>query len=885
MISIAFDKYTLPNGLQVILHEDHALPMAAVNIWYHVGSKDEDQGRTGFAHLFEHVMFEGSKNHNELFFNPLMKVGGAVNGSTSSDKTNYWENVPSDYLELALWLESDRMGFLLEALDQERLDLQRDVVKNERRQSYENRPYGMAYLLLQPALFPAPHPYSWPTIGSQEDLDAASLDDVKSFFRRFYSPSNATISIAGDIDPDETRALVERYFGEIPPTPAVNRIGRMASPLSSETRLDFHDKVQLPRLYLVWPSTPVFDVDEAPLDVLGTVLADGKSSRLYRTLVYEKQIARSVSVYNHAMEVAGEFNVQVTASPGHGLDEIQDVVEEELDRIRSEPLSERELERAKNRVESQHVRQLEQMGGFGGRADQLNYYNTFGGDPGMINTDLARFTGVQAVDVQRAAGRWLGAARVRMTVLPEQDKSATVSAVDRSVMPGGGEQKAFSPPRPERARLSNGTEVVFVERHGLPVVALGLMLRGGSASDPTAAPGLAHMTASMLTEGTASRTSSEIADEMEFLGSKLHAAAGREHVFVSAEALTQHWPQAFDIVADVLRNPTFPDDELERVRKERLADLKRISDEPVAISHRAIRSLVYGPESGYGHPSSGTTASVEAMSRADLLDYYSAHFGPQNATLLVVGDVDRDGLLARAEALLGDWGADAGEPKHASEAPRGAEPTTIYLVDRPGAPQSVIRAGHATVPRHDPDFFALNLVNYVFRAHPSARLFMNLRQDKGYSYGYYSEIDWLTGPSALLAGGSVQTAVTREALVETLKEFADIRGDRPVTPEEMAESKQGIFRSFPSQFESQGQVLQSLGRIVSFRLPEDYLETFIPSLDAVSLEAARNVAARRIRDRELVVLVVGDREAIQPGLEELGHPIVQVDMEGRPLVA
>ena len=340
MISIAFDKYTLPNGLQVILHEDHSLPMAAVNIWYHVGSKDEDQGRTGFAHLFEHVMFEGSKNHNELFFNPLMKVGGSVNGSTSSDKTNYWENVPSDYLELALWLESDRMGFLLEALDQERLDLQRDVVKNERRQSYENRPYGMAYLLLQPALFPAPHPYSWPTIGSQEDLDAASLDDVKSFFRRFYSPSNASISIAGDIDPDGTRDLVERYFGEIPPTPAVNRIGRMASTLSSETRLDFHDKVQLPRLYLVWPSTPAFDEDEAALDVLGTVLADGRSSRLYRTLVYEKQIARSVSVYNHAMEVAGEFNVQVTASPGHGLDEIQDVVEEELDRIRSEPLSE-----------------------------------------------------------------------------------------------------------------------------------------------------------------------------------------------------------------------------------------------------------------------------------------------------------------------------------------------------------------------------------------------------------------------------------------------------------------------------------------------------------------------------------------------------------------
>ena len=322
-------------------------------------------------------------------------------------------------------------------------------------------------------------------------------------------------------------------------------------------------------------------------------------------------------------------------------------------------------------------------------------------------------------------------------------------------------------------------EVVFVERRGLPVVAFGLMVRGGSAADPAAMPGLAHMATSMLAEGTASRTSSEIADEMEFLGSKLHAAAGREHLSVSAETLTQHWPQAFDLVADVLRNPTFPEDELERVKKERLADLKRISDDPVAISRRAIRSLVYGPDSGYGHPSSGTTSSVEEMSRADLLAYYSAHFGPQNTTLLAVGDVDRAGLLARAESLLGDWSSDAGEPESTNEAPRGAKPTTIYLVDRPGAPQSVIRAGHATVPRHDPDFLALTLVNYMFGAHPTARLFMNLRQDKGYSYGYYSEIDWLTGPSVLLAGGSVQTAVTKEALIETLKEFADNTGRPP----------------------------------------------------------------------------------------------------------
>ena len=882
MAAISFDKFILSNGLQVILHVDRSLPMTAVNVWYHVGSKDEDPGRTGFAHLFEHVMFEGSKNHNELFFNPLMKVGGSINGSTTEDRTNYWENVPSDYLELALWLESDRMGFLLEALDQERLDLQRDVVKNERRQSYENRPYGIAELMLQPALFPSPHPYNWPVIGSQEDLDAASLDDVKSFFRRFYSPSNASLAIAGDVDGDEARRLVERYFGDIPPAPAVNRLGRMSSTLASETRLVFYDKIQLPRLYLVWPSMPAFDADEATMDVLATVLADGKSSRLHRTLVYEKQIARDVSVYNHTMEVAGQFIVQVTASPSHGLDEIQAVVEEELDRVREEPLSDRELHRAKNRVESQHIRQLEHVGGFGGRADQLNYYNVFTGDPGAINSDLDRFTRVTAGDVQRAARHWLGSARIRMSVMPEEAKSAASTSVDRSVMPGGGQQKAFRPPVPGRSKLRNGMDVVFVEKRGLPVVAFGLMLRGGAAADPAARPGVAHMTTSMLSEGTASRSSQEIADGMEFLGSKLHAAASREHIVVSAETLSRHWTEALDIVADVTRNPTFPADELERVRKERLADLKRIADDPVAISQRAMRSLVYGHGTDYGHPSIGTMDSVAAIGRADLLDYYSGRFGPGNATLIAVGDVDRADLMAKAEDLLGDWSegeAAPAPPTH--ESANGSEPTTIYLVDRPGAPQSVIRAGHVTVPRHDPDFFALTLVNYVFGAHPTARLFMNLRQDKGYSYGYYSSIDWLTGPSAILAGGSVQTAVTKEALVETLKEFADIRGDRPVTPEEMAEAKQGIYRGFPSQFETQGQVLQGLGRIISFGLPLDYFETFIPSLDAVSLESARDAARRRIRDSELVVLVVGDRESVEPGLQALGHPIVHVDPEGR----
>ena len=732
MYFITHDKLTLSNGLEVILHEDHTLPTVAVNIWYHVGSKNEDKGRTGFAHLFEHVMFEGSKHYNRLYFEPLQKVGASLNGSTTSDRTNYWETLPSNYLELALWLESDRMGFLLDALDQKRFDIQRDVVKNERRQSYENQPYGLAPLLLQPAVFPDPHPYSWSTIGSQEDLDAAKLDDVKDFFRRYYAPSNASLAIAGDFHSAEVKHLIERYFGNIPPGPSINRIGRMESTLKGEVRLTMRDKVQLPRLYLVWPSFPMFDKNEAPLDVLGTVLGDGKSSRLYRTLVHEKQIARDVSVGNYGQEIAGEFYIQITASPGHSLEEIQDVAEVELERVRREPLADHELARAKNRVESQHVRLLERFGGFAGRADQFNYYNVFAGDPDAINSDIERYMEVDGEDVVRVAASVLGGDRVRLAVLSEEAMSSSISTIDRSVMPSGSTPRAYAPPVPRRDRLPNGMNVLYIEKPGLPVVGLGLMLRSGAATDPADRPGLAHMTATLLPEGTKTRSSQQIAEEMEFLGSHLNSEANREHVLLSAETLTSHWDKALEIVADTAKNATFPPHELERVRNEQLTDLKRVVDDPVSIAQRAARTLVYGSETRYGHPLTGTQESIKALTRDEMVSHFSRHYGPSDATLIVVGDVTGDKVMAKAEAYLGDWNQRGRQPSAESvveESP--LRPTTLYLADKPGAVQSVIRTGQLTVPRSDPDYYTLSMLNYLFGAQPTARLFMNLRQGQG----------------------------------------------------------------------------------------------------------------------------------------------------------
>ncbi len=885
MISISYEKFTLSNGLDVILHEDHTLPMVAVNVWYHVGSKDEQVGKTGFAHLFEHVMFEGSKHHDKSFFEPLQKVGASLNGSTTTDRTNYWETIPSNYLALALWLEADRMGYLLDALDQKRFDVQRDVVKNERRQSYENRPYGMAHLLLQSAVFPTPHPYSWPVIGSMEDLNAATLDDVRSFFSHYYAPSNASLAIAGDFAPDEARRLVESYFGDIPPGAAISRVGRMESELSGRVSLTMRDKVQLPRLYLVWPTGPIFDSDEASLSMLSSVLGDGKSSRLYRSLVYEKQIARDVGVFHHAQEIAGEFHLQVTLNEGHSLDEAESVARDEIERILREPLNDEELARAKNRIQSAHVRQLERIGGFGGRADQLNYYNTLAGDPGAINTDLDRYNAVTIEDVRRVADSAISKDHVRLAVLPERPLKASAASIDRSVMPAAAASPHFTPPMPRRLRLSGGLDVVLVEKPGIPLVALGVLIRAGAVTDPTGRPGLAHVTAAMLPEGTSNRSSQRIAEEMEFLGSHLSVHPAREYLLVSSETLASHWEEALDIVADVVRNATFPDDELDRVRKRQLTDLRRVADSPVSIAARTSRALLYGPESQYGHPVTGLERVVEDISREELLAHYAAHYRPGNTTLIVVGDVKEADVVAKLEAAFGDWAVGGASPstEHAPDDTPQPAGATIFIADKPGAAQSVIRAGHLVIPRHHPDYYSLNLLNYVLGGQFSARLNINLRQDKGYSYGYTSSIDWFAGPSSLLAGGGVQTAVTRESVIETIKEFTEIRGPRPVTREEFEDARDGIRRGLPGQFGTLAQIAQQLTRMIVFGLPDDYFATFLANLEAMTLEDINRVAAERLDESHLMILVVGDRQVIEPELSELGYPIIPVDYEGRRL--
>ena len=882
MVTIAFEQHKLSNGMDVILHEDHTIPLVAVNVWYHVGSKNEEMGRTGFAHLFEHVMFEGTKHHNRSHFEPLQKAGANLNGSTTTDRTNYWEDVPSNYLELALWLEADRMGFLLDGLDQQKFDVQRDVVKNERRQSYENRPYGMAHHHLQPALFPLPHPYHWMTIGSQEDLDAASLDDVKDFFQRFYGPSNASLAIAGDFHPEQALELVNRYFGDLSPGESVPRVGRQDSLLSGRVDIEMRDKVTLPRLYIAWPAPPEGHPDDAPLELYQAVMSDGLSSRLHRSLVYEKQIAQHASIRYGPSEIAGQLLVQVTAAEGHSLDEVEAAVEAELENIHRNPPTDEEIARSKNRMEATHYRQLARIGGFGGRADQLNHFNVFESDAGRINTSLDRCLAVQREDIMRVAETYVRGNNVRLRVLPETPLSAAAATVDRNIMPPPSEEPTFTPPLPVRDRLPNGMGVTVVEQRGMPIVAFGLLLDAGASGDPANLPGLAGMVGDMLPEGAAGKSSQQIANDFEFIGARLSPDSRREYSLVSTETLTKHWGNALDMMAEVILSPDFPQHELERVSRERLTDLRRSKDEPNAIAERLIAGLVYPAGSGYAHPVSGTEASVQAIARDDLLGQYRRDYLPGNAHLLVVGDVDREEVMRRAAAVFGAWSGPSSGDAVGDNWEAIAKPTTIYLVDRPGAPQSVIRAVHSLVPRRHPDYFALLLGNYSFGGQFSARLNQNLRQDKGYSYGYQSFVQWHRRPSLLVAGGSVQSNATGESVYETLKEFNEVQSDRPITAEELANAKDGILRAYPASFERPASVLGQLVSMEQFGLPDDYFRTVRPTLKAVTLDDVHRAVQTHVRPGNLQIMVVGDRASVEGPLSELGLPLVHLTEDGEP---
>ncbi len=877
LLELQFEKYTLDNGLQVILHEDHTIPMAAVNVWYHVGSKNEMPGRTGFAHLFEHMMFQGSENHDTDYFIPLQKIGAQVNGSTNKDRTNYWENVPSDQLKLALFLESDRMGYLVPALTQEKLDNQRDVVKNEKRQG-ENRPYAKSRKMLLELMFPEGHPYRWTVIGSMDDLSAASKEDVSDFFKLYYAPNNASLCVAGDFDPAEVKQWIEEYFGTIPPGRPVDRLTGWTPTLDGERRALAEDTVQLPRLYMQWHTPGWYHPGDAEFDLLAGILGSGKTSRLYQTLVYDLQIAQDVRVNQSSRELSGVFGITATAAPGHDLAELEEVIDRELAALLKKGVTKKEVDLARTRFEAGFVRGLQRVGGFGGKADRLNRYNVYTGDPGYLEQDLERFRAATAKSVNAYTRRYLDLERrAVLHIVPQGSLKEMDVAVDRGSLPGSTGEMSFTPPVIQTATLDNGLELYLVEKHELPLVEIRLNVMRGWASDPVDKPGTAALTADLLDEGTAGMDALEISETVESLGARLNTGSFFDGSFVSLNVLKSQVKPGLDLMSKVALKPTFPEAEFERIRQSYLGRQQQESRQPRQQALKEFQKRIFGEGHPYAQPfsGSGTRESLAALTRDELAAFHETYFKPGNAAIVVVGDLDLNQAVAAVSKAFGNWAPGVSPAPDVPPVPSYDGPR-IIVIDKPGAEQSFIVGGYSGLSRKDPEFQAFQVANTAFGGQFASRINLNLREDKGYTYGVRSRMVGFRNGGIFLVTAPVETPATRASVEELIGEMSDIRGPRPMTDTEILDSRNRLIMGFPQQFQTYGGVAGRLGTLLLYDLPLDDWRTFEDRINGFTAAVLAEVIGTQIDPDRMVWVIVGDWEVIGEELKTLNLGEIEV---------
>ncbi|HMB08792.1 MAG TPA: pitrilysin family protein [Isosphaeraceae bacterium] len=872
-----FTKTTLSNGLDVVIRHQSRLPLVAVNLWYHVGSKDEERRQRGFAHLFEHLMFEGSEHYPGDFFKPLQRLGASINGSTSTDRTNYFGDIPAAHVELALAMESDRMGHLLPALSDAKLRIQKDVVKNEFRQNYANRPYGMAWQHLAEALYPPDHPYSWLTIGVMEDVEAATRDDVEAFFRRYYVPSNASLCLVGDLDEDRALALAERYFGPLAGGAKAPRPRAPEARLDETLEITLHDRVELDRFYLTWPTVRHFHDEDASLLLLADILARGRSSRLYRRLVVEQELAQDVSAYQSGRELGGIFGIMVTLRPGQSRERARALVDAELGAIAASGVSDGELARVRNGRLAGFFYALENIGGFGGVADRLNAYNTYLGDPGRITSDFERYQRVTPEAVGHVARHHVaGRPRVALTVVGRS--AARVGpgpALDRSVAPTSAPAAPFRAPRPEVRTLRCGIPLWVIPRRDLPIVAVTFILAGGASRQAAEEGGLAQLTADLMDEGTASRSSFDLARGAEEIGTTLSTSCGWDGSYVGVQCLTPHLPASLDLATDVLRNPTFPAPEFERVHGQTLAALRAERDSAEARADRGLLRALYGDAHPYRLPLDGDEALVARLSRDDLRRFHARFHGPSRAACIVAGDVDPERLAEALDERLAGWtGPEVATPEVATPE-RGRQPR-ILLLDRSGAAQAVVRVGHVGLRRLDPDFTDVLVLNQLLGGQFTSRLNARLREEKGFTYGVRSHFDCRRGAGPFFIGASLQTDRLAEALEDLRHEVEALVGDRPPTAAELDDARRALIEGQARQFETPSALVSRYASLFVHGLPPDHHAGFAARLDGVSVASLADAAARQIRPEALVAVITADAELVREPLERLGGWELQV---------
>lgn len=908
---IDYEKYTLANGLEVILHEDHSDPIVSVAILFNVGSNREKPGRTGFAHFFEHMLFQNSENVGKgNFFKIINDVGGEFNGGTWNDGTIYYEVLPKDALERILWMESDRMGYMINTVTEPVLENEKQVVKNEKRQRVDNQPYGHAGYVIDKAIYPADHPYNWQVIGSLQDLQAATIDDVKEFYEKWYGPNNATMVIAGDISRPEVKQLVDKYFGEIPTRPAVEPIKPRPGNLTKTVSLMHEDNfAQLPELRMVWPSVEEGHEDSYALSYLGQLLSQGKRAPLYKVLVEEKELAPSAAAFNSGLEIAGKFNVLVRAHSGKDLDEVHAAVEEALARFEQNGIDDRDMDRIKNSLETEFYNGLSSLLN---KSFQLAQYNEFRGTPDALAEEIRKIMAVSKEDVMRVYQRYIkgkphvitsfvpkgkpelaltGATRAAIeeepivqgaeaAPLPEDDNNfpRTPSRIDRSKVPALGPDPVTQVPAIWTNQLGNGMKVYGIESNELPLVEFSIRLKGGMLLDNADKIGVANLITDLMMEGTANKTPEQLEDAIGQLGASIQMSTAQEFITIEASCLARNFNATLALVEEMLMEPRWDADEFGRAKQRTIAQIQQQNARPEVVASRVFTRLIYGDKHPLSKSAVGTEQTVNAITLDDLKDYYNRAFSPNLASFHVVGAVATDQVNQALRSLEGRWAAKKVQMTAMPLATPVAAPE-LYFIDIPDAKQSVIRIGSPGVTGNDPNYFLSALVNDRLGGGSSGRLFQRLREERGYTYGAYSSFTRRPNQGFFLASSSVRSNVTREA-VELFREVMADYGST-FTEEDLNITKTSSLKSRAREFETLGDKIGLLENISTLNLPLNYLQQEQDATRGLTLEQARQLIGRTIDPKHMIFVVAGDAKTQYARMHDLGFSkVTLLDRDG-----
>jgi zinc protease len=905
---IPYEKYVLANGLTVIVHEDHSDPVVHVDVTYHVGSAREEIGKSGFAHFFEHMMFQGSDNvGDEQHFKIVTEAGGTLNGSTNRDRTNYYETVPSNQLEKMIWLEADRMGFLLDAVTQRKFEIQRETVKNERGQNYDNRPYGLAAEVTAKTLFPYGHPYSWLTIGYIEDLNRVNVDDLKNFFLRWYGPNNATLTIGGDVKPADVVKLAEKYFGTIPRGPEVKNMKLDAPVLEGDRYVTLVDNyARIPQLSITYPTVPNYHVDEPALACLAQVLGQGKNSVFYQEIT-KVQKALGASAFNRGSELAGEFSISLTPAPGSSLAEGKKLIDEAIKTFEARGVTDEDIEKFRGAFESQYINRLQSVSG---KVSQLAAYQTYTGNPNMIGKELERYTSVKKEDVLRLYNQYIkGKPAVILSIVtkgkednvaaPENFKVNTANYkapdygyaglkyvkpkdnFDRNALPGNGANPVVKVPAFWKKTLDNGVKAIGSQTTELPLVTLSFTIPGGHIlqANDTSKIGLARMFAAMMNEDTKNYTAEQLQVELQKLGSSVSVNSSFDGITFSVQSLKKNLDKTLTLLEERLLNPKFSQDAFSRIQKQSIESFKQSKSQPAFVASDVFDKMNYGT-SILGLSEAGTEYTVKNLTLKDVENYYANYMTSKNAELVIVGDVTEKEVLAKLSFLSKLPNKEIKLP--AIPKPSNVDKTRIYLVDVPKAAQTEFRIGGVTGLKYDAtgEYYRTMLSNYILGGAFNSRVNINLREDKGWTYGARTNLygDKYTGMFYFSSG--IRANATDSAVVEVMKEL-NAYTTSGITEDELKFMKSALGQRDALLYETGFQKAGFINRILDYDLPADFVDEQNKILKNLTKAEADAMTKKWIKPQTANILLVGDKAKILPGLEKLGYEIIELDVNGK----